>query len=113
MINSIWDKIEAKQPKAYKVYNDWWFENYTQLGVPSICMHTRYLYDFFDDNNIFVCVDGLWSGFVQINYMNEDGDYDIYETPILDIDFKDRKETEIHLFTKAFELLEINLKDND
>ena len=100
-----WNRIKEASPKAVNLLRN---TAYYDLREP------RRLYDFFDENEIYVSVnpdhDGNWEYrtrpidndkvyfWINVNWVYED-----------DVEYKTRYEAEEAVFTKAFEMLEEKL----
>ena len=100
-----WKEINNKYPKASNKWNDW-SKNYPLQYVCSSDNELRILYDFFDEQGIYI--------FPLRGYYHFKGlglGYEIQENRRhRQHGFKTRKETEQAAFEKAFEILENKLK---
>lgn len=124
-----WKEIAKSTPKAFKALNEWYGEGLLEFhpkenrfghsftdGVHVVCMwndfEVRDLYDFFDDQEIYVWVMRDNHRLVQNFYCGiVIGDAEITSFDDFDIpNFKTRTEAETAAFTKAFELLEQKLR---
>ena len=116
-----WKEIKEKYPKAFNQMNEWYGEgllefhhsenrygHYFTDGVHIVEMWNdfldRNLYDFFDENEIWIDIDhefgADWTFTIDNGGNGHDGDGTIYKT---------RTEAETAAFTKAFEILEEKL----
>ena len=98
-----WDEIDKKYPKSYKKVVDWFEAKYDlNLDYPT---DIRYLYDFFDEQGIYIGIDST-SGKAFFCWIDtEPEDATIYlggDTKYWD----NRVEAEMIAFEKAFEILE-------
>ena len=92
-----WKEIKNKHPKSFKVLNDW-------EGIKAD--PNRFLYDFFDEQEIYVFPLRGERHFNGIGF-----GYEIQaEKRHRQHGFKSRSEAEEQAFLKAFEILENNLK---
>ena len=119
-----WKESKEKYPKAMDIlYNTLsiddeytsetfgvrtrWDQFYTDYLQPceGIGLDDRYLYDFFDENEIWIDIDHEfgtdWTFTIDNGGNGHDGDGTIYKT---------RTEAETAAFTKAFEIFEEKLK---
>ncbi len=108
-----WNKIKEKYPKAQKQFKKW--VNKNVAWYDGFCWDEQYgdfpereLYDFFDEQGIYIAVDIYYSGgdglrFLAYNFQVKD----------MDIDFEVNESTrtlaEEKAFEKAFEILEDKL----
>ena len=53
-----WEKIKETCPKAWALQNEY-FKEYDEGSF-----HTRMLYDFFDENKIFIGIDAIWGAWI-------------------------------------------------
>ena len=98
-----WQNIREKYPKAYKILED--NSDYfaaLRLGVRGF--DKRFLYDFFDEQGIYIAVDhdlefdNMWWWYInRTDEICEANDNEEYKTRTL---------AETEAFTKAFEILE-------
>jgi len=114
-----WQEINKKYPKAWNIYMNWFSEQ--NYGENLDFAFNRDLYDFFDEQEIFI-----WIG-PEIQYTREidendnnphycidDWGYDIHDhsyTLASGYECKTRQEAEQAAFEKAFEILENKLKE--
>ncbi len=100
-----WNKIKEKYPKALLSWLGWKY-GVDSLGdwevIASICLgksDTRFLYDFFDEQGIYISLHHLEDEFVYEiedgKDLNSSGEYE-----------STRTEAETRAFEKAFEILE-------
>ena len=99
-----WKEIRDKYPKAAEAHKKW-TKGYYNINVEP---DNRDLYDFFDENGIFIRVDFEFNedGLEWAYYINRPN---FRKTYVGDY-YKSRKEAETEAFTKAFEILESKLK---
>ena len=106
-----WKEIQSKYPKAFEAFSIWKYvvkNELTPFRYMILTKNIRNLYDFFDENDLFVepsaSAINRWA-------------YDIFkltENSFICIahnysPYLNRVEAETAVFTKAFELLEVNL----
>ena len=85
------NKIKTDYPRTYKI---WKGSEYYDLK------NERRLYDFFDENGIYVIIDDIWEWYIKVDEYG-DGRY-LYEAMgVCD----SRTECEEEAFEKAFEIL--------
>jgi len=111
-----WRQIENKYPKAYALW--------MQFDSPEvkICITYRDLYDFFDEQILFIEVTPKiqYTRDVDEDYRNphyhiDEWGYEINDNSFalaMDFGFESRKESEEEAFTKAFEILEEKLNND-
>lgn len=108
-----WKKISKKYPKAFEAFSDWKFngrKDLTPFMYMALIKDVRILYDFFDENEIWITINadnikdydypgsikkGEIYFWININWIYED-----------DIKYLTRTEAEEAAFNKAFEILE-------
>lgn len=103
-----WKKIKDKYPKAFKEGQDWWVAH-AEKYEPAFLFNigNRFLYDFFDEQGIYIEACVPLSGDEGINAFG----WMIYPRGVLsDFEYKTRIEAEEQAFLKAFELLEQRLE---
>ena len=100
-----WKEIKEENPNAFNVLEAWG-------NCPAVLSRQkkRLLYDFFDENEIYIgtkiSVDGREiKGYVSTIRVMDNKYVDYWESSTLDCDFT-RCEAEQKAFTKAFEILE-------
>ncbi len=109
-----WSKIEKEYPRAFESYKEWledpveivsdvWLLYKNEENTLRI-VNTRYLFDFFDDSEIYVCV---WRAYAP----DDTGWYsNMFEHWTgLHKKFDSRIKAETEAFTKAFAILEKQL----
>ena len=112
-----WEEISKKYPKGYSLLRGYAKTSKPEFVCSKIIKGIRYLYDFFDEQSIFIIVD------LEIQHtrtIDEDGEnphyvpegfrFEIHDNSYCiahsDKVYKTRTETETKGFTKGFELLE-------
>ena len=114
-----WKEIEKKHSKAWELLDSWKYEGLDidcmqwvdKHGCSEDTFNIRDLYDFFDEQGIYVSVlkivnkAGFWFTIRQI----PESVYDIHSGYDLSLYFNLRKEAEQAAFLKAFEILEEKL----
>lgn len=100
-----WNRIRNKYPKAHELYDSWHMDIYRNRGRDYISYEDRDLYDFFDENHIYITLEGyLLASYI----VNKEGSRLWAEDP-LTISYKSRSQAESSAFEKAFEILEERL----
>jgi len=97
-----WQKIKEKHPKAYDTL--WYWDAKFGVQVINRGDYTRFLYDFFDENEIII---NICFAISEAWYYNIDTD--VFFCTANDDTFKSRTKAETAAFTKAFEILEEKL----
>ena len=116
-----WKEIKEKYPKGYDSAKMWWIDEagLSQFQDFNPCsgvnVNDRYLYDFFDEQGIFINVVRMWYFEDTIeNSLHEFFDWEIIvEREFVsdsEVEEPTRTEAEEQAFIKAFELLEQRLK---
>ena len=107
-----WTKIKENFPKAHTEAKKWWIgeADLSQFEPFELCegvnVNFRYLYDFFDEQDIYVEV---YPVNIDINFRAMDWSYDISNESIEVYGYKTRTEAETEAFEKAFQILEERL----
>ena len=97
-----WEEIRKKNPKAIDKMENWLNEtkhHFVKKG------QERLLYDFFDENEIYISIsvdDSVKQAIWFLGFIGKEIDCNLE-------DVKTRSEAEIVIFTKAFEILEQKL----
>jgi len=100
-----WRQIENKYPKAYALW--------MQFDSPEakICVTYRDLYDFFDEQGIYVAITTLLKPHTDDSTRFFEWDIDIEYETFMDYElYNTRQEAEEAAFLQAFEILEEKLK---
>ncbi len=108
-----WEEIKDRCSKAYELLcgND----EFKRMQYSKLFKGERLLYDFFDENEIAICITPDYYGSMEYHPSKyKDGDYIYYWINVGfkwedDIEYKTRTEAEQAAFTKAFEILESKL----
>jgi len=99
-----WQEINKKYPKAWNIYMNWFSEQ--NYGENLDFAFNRDLYDFFDEQGIYINTE------VAVETLHCNWFYNISGIKIYsEGGYKARKEAEEMAFTKAFEILENKLKE--
>jgi hypothetical protein len=118
-----WKEIKEKYPKAWKLARGWHFEKENvhihdnpigrEMGMYILFRNPRRLYDFFDENEIFIGINPVYMGADMGNKRSEKPSSWEYMITTKDNAVgrkrNGRSVVETEAFTKAFEILEQQL----
>ena len=124
-----WKEIKDRCPKAINVFETFYVDKFHWNNFDydiDLCAYMnhelleyyyedRFLYDFFDENEIAICINPDYYSSMEYHPSKyKDGDYIYYWINVGfkwedDIEYKTRTEAEQAAFTKAFEILESKL----
>ena len=102
-----WKEIFEKYPKGHNKYAVWERDHYYNDGELTPNPPIRDLYDFFDENDLFILMELVTDGWFFT--IKSEADFTINVNGEF-LWFKTRTEAEQAAFTKAFEILESKLQ---
>ena len=106
-----WEEIEKKYPKAHGLFDDWYVGNIKISWKNFLLAPPRRLYDFFDENNLFIEVHVYNESISGKLHFTAQIWEDAYSSALFETkDHPTRPEAETEAFNKAFEILEKQLR---